>query len=107
MFTPVYCAPSKEKQVLSLLSAADEIFMRPMHHQGDIPHGHLEVLILLKIFLCMAVLSVCMSVYHLQTVPIVARRECQTPWNCSYRWYQGPIWMLEIEPFPLKKQQMF
>lgn len=37
-------------------------------------------------FMCMTVLSACMSMHHIAATPLEARIRCQISWNCSERW---------------------
>lgn len=43
-------------------------------------------------------LSVCVSVYHIQTVAEEVRRRHQIPWAWSYKWLWATMWVLGTEP---------
>ena len=45
-----------------------------------------------------------MSVYHVHAVAVTDRRRHQVPWDWGYRQLSAVIWVLGIEPSPLKEQ---
>lgn len=48
------------------------------------PVIHLKYSICLNVFV-----PACLWVYRMHAVPKEVRKECLTPWNCSYRWFVG------------------
>lgn len=57
------------------------------------PHQHSTFFFLFTYFLC-----VCMTVHHICAVTREARRECQIPWDWSYRWLWATYRCRESNP---------
>lgn len=54
--------------------------------------------------MCISALSAGLSMYHVHAVPVTDRRRHQVPWGWGYRQLQAVMWVLGIEPSPLKEQ---